>query len=98
VPFTINLGKEMSDTIEDMKALNEYRKEQRQKVADVNVESLRKLNINAIEQSKNVFRINTQFGAVMYYPPTGKWQHKGRVIKGTLIEFREWLRKQGFLG
>lgn len=82
----------MGDMAEDLNALKQYKKEQRQARAEVNIEKLKELGIPATEQSKNVFRVETIHGAVMYYPPSGKWQHRGRVERGTLEQFRDWLK------
>lgn len=88
----------MSDTIEDLKALANIHKEERQAKADINVHELNKLHIPATEQSKNVFRVDTQHGAVMYYPTSARWQHRGRTVRGTVQEFRDWLKKHHMLG
>ena len=87
----------MGDMVEEMQALKQLRKERRQANAEVNIEQLLALHIVATEQSKNVFRIDTLEGAVMYYPPSGKWQHRGRVMMGDVIEFRDWLRRKHFI-
>lgn len=87
----------MSEAIEDIKALSELHKAERQVKAEVNIEQLTKLNIPAREQSKNVFRVDTKEGAVMYYPTSGKWQHKGKVFWGQVGDFKNWLKKQKML-
>lgn len=43
------------------------------------------------EQSKGVFRVNTSRGAVMYYPGSNKWQHKGKIFRGDMGQFANWL-------
>lgn len=87
----------MSDSTEifaAMKAANNQRKEERRAV---NLEALQKLGIPAREQSKNVFRVDTEWGAVMYYPGTNCWQHKGKTCRGDVYKFHAWLHTQGFL-
>ena len=86
-----------SETIEDYQALTEARKNWKNEVAAVNVELLKSMNIPAYEQSKNVFRIDTSQGAVMYYPTSGKWQHKGKTLRGDVKAFRDFLKKTGKL-
>ncbi len=87
----------MSDMVEDFKALAEFHAGERQERASVNLAELKRLNINAFEQSKNVFRIDSRDGAVMYYPTSGKWQHRGKTLRGSVEEFRAWLKKKHFL-
>lgn len=87
----------MGDMADDFRALKQFHKERREKRAEVNIEQLKVLGIPAQEQSRNVFRIDTIHGAVMFYPPSGKWQHRGRVMKGTLEQFRDWLKKNHYL-
>lgn len=64
---------------------------------EIDLDLLHQLNIPAREQGKNVFRVDTQFGAVVYYPSSGKWQHRGRTIQGDLRAFRDWLKLKHFL-
>jgi len=87
----------VSDTIEDYKALKEARKTWKEEAAVSNLESLKQLGILMIEQSKNVFRMDTTQGAVMYYPGTGSWQHRGRINRGSVQDFRTWLKNKHFL-
>jgi len=87
----------MGDMAEDMNALKAYHKEQREARAVVNIAKLEEMGIPAHEQSENVFRIDTQYGAVMYYPPSNKWQHRGKVHRGNLDSFKGWLINRGYL-
>lgn len=87
----------MGDMAEEMNALKQYHKEQREAKAAVNIDKLQAMGIPAREQSKNVFRIDTEHGAVMYYPPSNKWQHRGRVHRGDVQSFKGWLINQGHL-
>jgi hypothetical protein len=87
----------MGDSAEDFRALKEYHKERRQNCADANIVEMKKLGIPAVEQDKNVYRIDGKFGAVMYYPTSSKWQHKGRVYRGTPSDFKLWLKKGHWL-
>jgi len=86
-----------SEAVEMLKDMKELKREERQVKANCNLALLKELNINAHEQSKNVFRIDTKFGAVMYYPPSGKWQHNGRTMMGDVYTFRDWLKAKHFL-
>jgi len=86
----------MGDMAEEMNALKAYHKEKRQEKAVVNIARLQELGIPAREQSKNVFRVDTAHGAVMYYPPSNKWQHRGKVHRGDVSSFQGWLKKQGY--
>jgi uncharacterized membrane protein (DUF106 family) len=83
---------DMAEVFNDLKA---YKKEQREARAAVNTEALAKLGMAAREQSKNVFRIDTEQGAVMYYVSSNTWQHKGKVARGTAQDLKNWLRKRG---
>jgi len=87
----------MGDMREEFDALKAYHKEQREQKATVNIAKLAELDIPAVEQSKNVFRVQTPEGAVMYYPPSNKWQHRGKVHRGDVKAFQGWLRNRGFL-
>lgn len=82
---------------EEMNALKAYHKEQRAHRAVINIDRLKELGIPAREQSKNVFRVDTEHGAVMYYPPSNKWQHRGRTYKGDVISFQGWLKNQRYI-
>ena len=80
---------DMADVFNDMK---QFKKEQRDTRAVNNSERLLALGINAHEQSKNVFRI--EFGereVAMYYPSSDKWQHRGKVYRGTPEQLKSWL-------
>lgn len=85
---------DMGDAFRDMKAAKDKRKDAR---ALVNVDSLRVLGVPAREQSKNVFRVDTEWGAVMYYPSSNSWQHKGKTHRGTVNQFAAWLIEKGLL-
>ena len=87
----------MGDTREEFDTLKEHRKNERETRAAVNVESLAKLGIPANEQSKNAYRVDTTAGAVMYYPTSSKWQHRGRTMRGDTNAFHGWLKKQRLL-
>lgn len=88
----------MSDTIEDMKAVKEVQKHWATERAEANLAALKALGIDVYEQSKNVFRMDTAQGAVMYYPAKGIWQHRGRTTRGSVQDFRTWLKNKHFLG
>lgn len=87
----------MGDMVETMQALKQYHKVQRDNRAEVNIARIQELNIPAVEQSKNVFRVDGEYGVVMYYPTSNKWQHKGRNYKGGVLEFKAWLLKWGHI-
>lgn len=44
-------------------------------------------------QSKTVIRIDTEQGAVMYYPRANKWQHRGRCHMGDSRSFVDWVKR-----
>lgn len=87
----------MGDMREEFDALKAYHKEQRAEKATVNIGRLQELGVLAVEQSKNVFRVQTCDGAVMYYPVSNKWQHRGKVFLSVVLDFRDWLRARGYL-
>lgn len=87
----------MSEMMECMKDIAEARKSNRSKVAERNVTELKRLSIPAVEQSKNVWRIDGPLGAVMYYPTSNKWQHHSRTKAGSVADLRSWLQKNGYL-
>lgn len=84
---------DMADTFRAMKA---HKAEQREARAVVNIDALHKLGIPAVEQSKNVFRLKTAEGTVMYYVSSNTWQHKGKVMRGDVTAFHGWLKNKGF--
>jgi len=75
-------------------AMNASRKAHREAVADENIHSLLCSGIPIREQGKNVFRVDIERGAVMYYPPSNKWQYRGKVHRGNVLEFKTWLLKE----
>jgi hypothetical protein len=62
-----------------------------------NVEKLKALNIDAVEQSKNVWRIESGLGTVIYWPGTNGWQFKTKTIRGDFNQFVAWLKQWGFV-
>lgn len=64
---------------------------------ELTLEDFRQHNIQAVEESKNQYRIDTDHGPVIYYAKRAKWQHRGRVGTGQLAEFQVWLKKHGML-
>jgi len=88
----------MGDMREEFDALKAWKKERKEKRHDHNVEQLlTDGNVPAREQSKNVWRIDMPAGAVMYYPATNCWQHKGKVYRGDVASFIGWYKKQTFV-
>lgn len=87
----------MGDMAAVFNDLKEYKREQREERASANMEQLVALGIPAQEQSKNVFRLNTEYGTVMYYVSSNTWQHKGKIARGTVHDFKNWLVKRGML-
>ena len=83
----------MGDMTEEFEALRAWKREQREERAAVNITKLKELGVNALEQSKNVFRVNTPVGAVMYYVSSGKWQHRGSVHWGNAQSFANCVKK-----
>lgn len=84
---------DMAEVFNDMAAAT---KERREKRAKLNIEELKKRGIPAFEQSANVFRINTPAGAVMYYPSSNMWQHKGKIGRGDINRFQAWFAAKDF--
>ena len=54
--------------------------------------TLEDYKIPAQEVSKGVFKIETQYGATMYYPKHSKWIHRGKTREGDLQAFSQWVR------
>ena len=48
--------------------------------------------IEHTEVSKGVFKVETQYGATMYYPKHAKWIHRGKTRKGDLQAFSGWVQ------
>lgn len=87
----------MGDMREEFDALKAYKAEKKTKRLDHNVEALLTAgDVPAREQSKGVWRVNTPAGAVMYYPATNCWQHRGKVCRGDVAAFIDWYKKQQF--
>lgn len=87
----------MGDMREEFDALKAYKAERKAKRHDHNVEALlTETGIPAREQSKNVWRIDTPAGAVMYYPATNCWQHKGKTMRGDVQGFINWYMNTRF--
>lgn len=87
----------MGDMAAVFNDLKEYKREQREERASANMEQLVALGIPAQEQTKNVFRLNTEYGTVMYYVSSNTWQHKGKIARGTVQDFKNWLTKRGMI-
>jgi hypothetical protein len=87
----------MGDMAEVFSDLRKARKEEREVRATVNISKLQELRIPAFEQSKNVFRIDTEQGAVMYYPSSATWQHKGKIMRGNTRALKDWITRNGLL-
>lgn len=87
----------MGGMAQEMNALKQHVKERREAKATFNIDALQAMGISAREQSKNVFRIDTEHGAVMYYPPSNKWQQRGRLYRGDVSAFKDWLVKNRYI-
>lgn len=87
----------MSDMGEMFNAMKAYKKIKRDERAVMNEELLLKMGIPAVKQSKNVFRLTTPEGVVMYYPSSDTWQHKGKVGHGDVKSFKAWLHSRGMM-
>jgi hypothetical protein len=81
----------MGDTGEVFQEHRKHVKEAREKRTETNAQKLIELGITAIEQSKNVFRITTTRGEIMYYPGSNTWQHKGKIFHGDVKSFAGWV-------
>ena len=69
----------------------------KQKESAINRETLAAAGIPMEEKSTNVFRLETEYGAVVYYPSSNKWQHHGRTYSGTVAQLKQWLQSKGYL-
>lgn len=87
----------MGDMAEVFNGLKQYKKEQREARGQRNSALLADAGIPAREQSKGVWRVNTEQGTVMYYVSSNTWQHKGNVARGSVNDFKNWLSKRGML-
>lgn len=87
----------MGEMAEIFNGMRKHTQERKDKRSENNSEALQKLGIHMREQSKNVFRMETEWGAVMYYPGSNKWQHKGKTHRGDVNKLHAWLHSQGFL-
>lgn len=81
----------MGDMAAVFNDLRKAKQEQRAKRSEINMQTLHELGITAQEQSKNVFRIETEYGVVMYYPSSSCWQCKGKIVRGNVQRLRAWL-------
>lgn len=86
----------MGDMREEFDALKEVKASRKAARLAMNSERLTALGVPAVEQSKGVWRVATPAGAVMYYPATNCWQHKGKVCRGDVQAFAAWFKKQSF--
>ena len=43
-----------------------------------------------------VFRKETEWGSVIFYPNSSKWQHRGKTLSGSVEEFKSWMQTKGF--
>ena len=85
---------DMREVFDDFKAYKAERKAHRYAA---NLEALTSAGIGQFkEQSKNVFRYDTDVGAVMYYPATNCWQHKGKTCRGDVQAFINWFKTFDF--
>lgn len=87
----------MGDMVETFKAMNQRKKEVRAERAAKNIAKLQDTKLPFYEQGKNVWRLDTPSGAVMFYPASGKWQHNGRTFAGTLQNLESWLKNKRIL-
>lgn len=82
----------MSEMAEGMRELRRATLARRAERAVVNTSQLAVLGVAAEEVQLNVYRVQTTRGAVMYYPSSNKWQHKGRVMRGDVQSFAQWIK------
>lgn len=90
----------MGDMAEVFNDLKKLKAEQRESRATTAAERLAALGVDTLEQSKHVLRVITPWGskAVMYYPTSGTWQHRGKTLRGTPEQLKAWLFKNKLLG
>lgn len=86
----------MGDMREEFDLLKVVKASRKANRLGMNVEFMTKHGVPAVEQSKGVWRVDTAAGAVMYYPATNCWQHKGKVCRGDAQAFAAWFKKQTF--
>lgn len=79
-------------TMEEAREIRQHRRDVRMKRAGVAADLLKKHNIPAIEQSRNVFRIDSDAGTIMYYPSSKKWQLKTKTFRGSFEAFLNFLK------
>lgn len=65
----------------------------KQEITQSNKEAVAKSELPFVEQSKNVYRLNTERGAVVFYAESGKWLHRGRSFQGFL-SLVVWLKEE----
>lgn len=86
----------MGDMREEFDALKAHTASRKAARLAMNTTLMGTLGVPAVEQSKGVWRVDTAAGAVMYYPATNCWQHKGKVCRGDAQAFAAWYKKQSF--
>ena len=65
------------------------------KIGGEPIKLLQQAGRQVAEQGKGVYRVDTTWGAVMYYPHSGHWLHRGRKFPGAQAELLEWLSRNG---
>lgn len=85
----------MGEMAEIFNGFKQRRKQQREARGQRNAAVMQDVGIQAYEQSKNVYRIDTEDGAVMYYVSSNSWQHKGKAYRGQPTDLKNWLTKRG---
>ena len=86
----------MGDMREEFDALKAHTASRKAARLAMNTTLMETLGVPAVEQSKGVWRVDTPAGAVMYYPATNCWQHKGKVCRGDAQAFAAWYKNQTF--
>ena len=79
------------------KAMNDDTKSRKAVRLGQNIAALRATGLAFTERSENVWRMDTEWGAVMYYPATNTFQHKGKTGHGDVPSLVRWLHKLGLM-
>lgn len=58
-----------------------------------NLKTLREAGLNPAEHGKDVYKIATKWGSVVYYPYRGVWLHHGRRFNGGGAALVEWFKR-----
>ena len=73
----------------------EIDKERKEKNIKASLEVLKNHGINCNMDFNNAsVKLKSSVGTVMFYPSTGRWQHKNKTYSGGAKSFIGWLKNQ----